>query len=421
MDKFAEIKKLHIFSAGTPVTSEYTEEYLDKLIGNFKELSESESARLKPVLKLTHDEDQESIWKKIGVLGSGFVKDIYREGKKLFADIANVPEVIAEALTNGDINNQPSVEIYRDFEDSEGNKFGPALRAVSLLIDDIPKVKGLEGFASIYQEEIAPEYEGLLAFKEASNVETFAVPLKKEIESEERVEEVTEDMWKVAGWRVEDKMREILKEDIPAEEKKAQLQTLIKDATSLITEKIQEVIDSFAEKQPAITDEMMEKYLAKKAGMTLAEFREKQKEIQKFNEEKQAVERAQKIKTIAEGLKQKGLVGDVADKFAELRVRMDEKNKVLKFADGGEDLSIGRYADELLNLIIRKAQKNALWVEYGEVARTNPGESLEVDPDDREKMDQEVEAYREKHPDLTYAQALEEVIVNQKERANESS
>ena len=389
MDKFAEIKKLHIFSVGTPVTSDYTEEHLDKLIGNFKELSESESARLKPVLKLTHDEDQESIWKKIGVLGSGFVKDIYREGKKLFADIANVPEVIAEALKNGDINNQPSVEIYRDFEDADGNKFGPALRAVSLLIDDIPKVKGLEGFASIYQEEIAPDYEGLLAFKEGKDVETFAVPLKEEIESEERLEEITEDIWKVAGWRVEDKMREILKEDIPAEEKKAQLQTLISDATDLIKEKIQEVIDSFSEQPPAITEEMMEKYLAEKAGMTLAEFREKQREIQKFNEEKQAVERAQKTKTIAENLKQKGLVGDVADKFAELRIRMDEKNKVLKFADDGEDLSIGRYADELLDLIIRKAQKNALWVEYGEVARTTPDESihLETSGQDREAIE----------------------------------
>jgi hypothetical protein len=393
MEKFAEIKKFHIFTAGTPETKDFTEEVLDEMIGKFEELKEGESARLKPVLKVTHSEDQESIWKKIGVLGSGFVSALYREGKKLYADIKNVPDIIADALNNGDINDQPSVEIYKDFEDAEGNKHGRVLRAVSLLVDDIPKVKGLEGFASVYQEKIAPEYTGMMAFKEdGQEIDTFAIPLKEDLVLEEKTKAAKEDLWKVAGWRVEDKMDEIMKENISSEEKKKQLQALITDATSLITDSIQKVIDSFSETVPVITDDMMEKYLAEKAGMTLTEFREKQKEIQTFNEEKQAVERAGKIKAIAEALKQKGLVSDVADKFAEIRVRMDEKNKVLKFADGGEDLSIGRYADELLNLIIRKAQKNALWVEYGEVARTNPGESLEVDPDDREKMDQEVEA-----------------------------
>lgn len=325
MDEFREIKGLHVFTGGTPETQEYDEGVISSIVRNFNELRESAAAKLKPVLKLTHSEDQESIWKKLGVLGSGFVSSLKQEGLKLYADISNVPEMIADALEKGDINSQPSVEIYKDFQDSEGKSYGPALRAVSLLIDEIPRVKGLAGYAAIYEKKVQPEYAGLRAFSEEDGIERYCMSLAgsggKNPERDETL-------------RAE---RDSLNAELEAQ----------KAALSAASEKLAEA----------------EKKLA-----AYAEAEKKAAETARLNE----------IKKYSERLSGIGVAPVFAEKLTSIKRMITEP--VVKFAEVGDAL------EQFTELLENK--KETFWVSEGETAATRH-RSIETEYDNRRDVDED--------------------------------
>ena len=107
-EEFAEIAKQtfradrkEIFRTGTHTDSigrkhTYTTEDLDKIVNNFKEGARlSDGLPLK--LRLGHGADQ-NLLHASGMPAAGWIENIYRSGESLFADIANIPKIIAEFI-----------------------------------------------------------------------------------------------------------------------------------------------------------------------------------------------------------------------------------------------------------------------------------------------------------------------------------
>lgn len=129
MSDSAEIKGVEIFATGTWHGDEYTENDLDAMVESFS------SKGFEAPVKLGHNKDQE----KDGQPAFGWIANIYREGKKLLADFADVPKRVAEAIKNKQYR-QVSSEIIWNYKEGMPR----VLRAVALLGADIPEVKGLE-------------------------------------------------------------------------------------------------------------------------------------------------------------------------------------------------------------------------------------------------------------------------------------
>jgi hypothetical protein len=129
MSESAEIKGVEIFATGVWHGDEYTEKDLDSMVESFS------TKGFEAPVKLGHNKAQE----KDGQPAFGWIERVYREGKKLLADFADVPKRVAEAIKNKQYR-QVSSEIIWNYKEGMPR----VLRAVALLGADIPEVKGLE-------------------------------------------------------------------------------------------------------------------------------------------------------------------------------------------------------------------------------------------------------------------------------------
>lgn len=123
-----------IFAVGKWNGTEFSEADLDDIVENFQRLSEIH----KVPLKFGHDGEAEI---KDGQPAIGWVQRIYRDGKKLLADFADVPKSVMNAIKNK-LYRSVSVELLFDV-DHNGTKFNHVLDAVALLGADHPAVNTL--------------------------------------------------------------------------------------------------------------------------------------------------------------------------------------------------------------------------------------------------------------------------------------
>lgn len=143
---YADIRNVEIFATGEHNGDPYTEEDLDAMVEAFDDVG------FAPPLKQGHGEGQRAY---------GWVQNLRRAGKKLLADLVDIPEAVYREIKEkgwGPV----SAEIYWDFE--RGGKVWPrVLKAVALLGGDIPAVAGLKpvydnltsrGVAKAYSTEI---------------------------------------------------------------------------------------------------------------------------------------------------------------------------------------------------------------------------------------------------------------------------
>jgi len=136
--------KVEIFRAGKWNGDEYTIEDLDEIVKAHKEIG----LILKPYLKLGHDEGQKLL-QKDGYPSAGWITNVYREGKRLFADIKNIPKKIGELIDNKAYGRFSS-EIYWNLKEG-GRVFKKALKAVALLGADTPAVGTMDDFINLYE------------------------------------------------------------------------------------------------------------------------------------------------------------------------------------------------------------------------------------------------------------------------------
>ena len=150
-ETYAEIEKMEIFEVEVPESKGFTTKDLDEIIANFEKLKCDKI--LHPPLVIGHGDDQK-ILRQSGLPSAGWLTQLTRDGKKLYASFKAVPEKIKEVV-NKMAYRFPSVEIYKNFEYG-GKNFGKVLRRVALLGADIPRIKTLDDISNLYRASEAP-------------------------------------------------------------------------------------------------------------------------------------------------------------------------------------------------------------------------------------------------------------------------
>jgi hypothetical protein len=157
MAQLANCRGVEIFRSGNWKGRPYTNSDLDRIVENFKKHSTGERPALRPQAVIGHEKDQ-SLLSNTGLFSVGEIKNLWREGDYLKADIANIPKFMAN-LINGRAYNGISAEIYQ-YPPEGINAKGEMLRRVAFMGGDIPHIKSLaelphcdyEGFS----EELHP-------------------------------------------------------------------------------------------------------------------------------------------------------------------------------------------------------------------------------------------------------------------------
>ena len=173
-----EIKRLEIFGAGTwkpgngdPVTIRETD--LDQIVENFGALNGTNV--VKPHLKLGHTEAQKWFGQSVGVPTLGWIDRIWREGRKLFADISSVPDALLEMIRSHRYHNVSAEVFPPGVIEHNGRKFGSVLSAVAILGTEMPAVKDLAGLASaLYADQFTAKTEAApIIFSEEADQPMF--------------------------------------------------------------------------------------------------------------------------------------------------------------------------------------------------------------------------------------------------------
>ena len=145
-DGTANLKGLEIFAAGKWNGKEFSIKDLDTIVNNFNVLKD----RLKPFLKLGHD-DKQKLLQRDGFNAAGWITNVYRIGKKLLADITDMPKKVFELIQKKAFR-KISSEIFSGFKD-EDKEFGLVLKGAAILGTDIPAVRSLDDILSLYNSE----------------------------------------------------------------------------------------------------------------------------------------------------------------------------------------------------------------------------------------------------------------------------
>jgi hypothetical protein len=122
------IHGVEIFAAGVHNGDSFTERDLDDLVASYEDLD------YKPAVKLGHTDSP-------GAMAYGWVGRVYRRGRKLLADLYDVPAEVFAAIKQRRYD-RVSAEIYFNLKRG-GQVFRRALKAVALLGAEIPAVAGL--------------------------------------------------------------------------------------------------------------------------------------------------------------------------------------------------------------------------------------------------------------------------------------
>jgi hypothetical protein len=158
-----EIKRLEIFGAGSwkPGNGNVVtiaESDLDDIVANFDALNGTNI--VKPHLKLGHTEAQKWFGQSVGIPTLGWIDRVWREGKKLFADISHVPDALLGMIRTGRYHNVSAEVFPPGVIEHAGRKFGSVLSAVAILGTEMPAVKDLAGLASaLYADQFTAKTE----------------------------------------------------------------------------------------------------------------------------------------------------------------------------------------------------------------------------------------------------------------------
>jgi hypothetical protein len=154
---------VEVFAAGEHKGRAYTVRDLDDMVANFRRFSAGRRALVEPPVVIGHQDDHvklsdglDDAWRtNTGWPSFGRVRDLYRRGATLFADLDRVPRSIAD-LVNARLYHKVSSEVYDDPPPGCFGGRGNMLRRVAFLGGEIPVVKGLADIPAIVFSESAP-------------------------------------------------------------------------------------------------------------------------------------------------------------------------------------------------------------------------------------------------------------------------
>jgi len=122
----------------------FTVEDLDGIVGAYWATRDSRT----PPVKLGHDAEQ-ALVQNDGYPAVGWVANLRRLGDRLYADLVDVPQKLADLIKAGAYR-AVSVELEKGLTVDE-KEYPLALTALALLGADLPAVDGLNGLAALYQ------------------------------------------------------------------------------------------------------------------------------------------------------------------------------------------------------------------------------------------------------------------------------
>lgn len=134
----ASINNMMVFRVGEHNGIKYTEKDIEEIAANFKALKDI----IRPKLKITHKENQESV---AGLASYGDIKSVVvktiKKIKHLFVSVTSVPSKLAEWINDRRFPER-SVEIWRKIR-VNGKVYTNVLRNVSMLGHEPPAVPGM--------------------------------------------------------------------------------------------------------------------------------------------------------------------------------------------------------------------------------------------------------------------------------------
>ncbi len=147
-----DIPAVEIFAEGTWNGDAYSAKDLDDIVAAFSKVG------FKPPIKAGHEDGQEDATTAKRLFGEpalGYVSRIYRQGKKLLADLIDVPRAFANLIKSGAYR-RISSEIYWNYKnEGSGSVYPRVLKAVSFLGANIPALTGLKEIESLYKKNAA--------------------------------------------------------------------------------------------------------------------------------------------------------------------------------------------------------------------------------------------------------------------------
>lgn len=161
-----KIDGMEIFSVGSWNGDEYSSKDLDGMVEAFN----NDELGFKPTLKLGHadgQDDEKQARRLFGAPAAGYVSRLYRQGKKLLADIIDIPKKVADVIRLGAYK-KCSAEIYWNYKNSNnGNTYPRVLKSIAVLGHAIPAVTSLDDIAGLYYSR--NDAGGLYAYDDEKN------------------------------------------------------------------------------------------------------------------------------------------------------------------------------------------------------------------------------------------------------------
>ena len=172
-----DLNGIEIWSTGEYNGDRYEIADLDDMVSNHNEIG----GKVKPYLKLGHDEGQELI-QRDGYPSAGWVTNLKRIGEKLYADFKSIPAKLGKLIEAGAYA-RLSPEIYWNADFGDGKTRKRVLAAVSLLGANAPANMDLNDFVTQFYKLTNGELKSYIKLQESKMDEKEILALKAEIET----------------------------------------------------------------------------------------------------------------------------------------------------------------------------------------------------------------------------------------------
>ena len=189
------IKEVEIFEPGYHNGKTFTDADIDKIINDTYKAMEAQSLTIP--IKLGHSKEQ-GVAKSLfgedtkGLPALGWVKNIKKMGKKIVADLVDIPEKLYDMLGEKMWNNR-SIELWEGFISNTGKNLGSVVTGLALLGAEQPAVTSLkalfegEGEIKVYsskgEQEMTDEVKDTVVTA-TSVVEAVVPEVKEEVLTE---------------------------------------------------------------------------------------------------------------------------------------------------------------------------------------------------------------------------------------------
>jgi len=244
-DPTHEMKGVEIFAAGEWNGDKYSAADLDEMVKNFN------AGAVKTVpFKVGHDKNQ----KVAGQPNIGILDRIYRKGEKLFADISNIPKLVAD-LINKKAYTAVSAEIAWGAQFGQ-NVYARLLTGVALLGAEIPAVNSLATLPAVYNFADIRAYE-LPLDKKTMGVDNGHKTGGDTMNLEQALSKISELEAKVAEMSAS-----LTTEKTRAEKAEGDLQTIKADADNAQVENFVAKLIDDKKAVPAMKDQIKQSLLA---------------------------------------------------------------------------------------------------------------------------------------------------------------